>query len=134
MKNILWTFLILLWCQSSRAGESKNLEQFRPDPTTVVKIWQEQTQNGFEATYYQIQTGSHEKTVLADYSIRLRYASFDPILRADLPIVHGLEAGSGQKLFIVQFKTQILPQYLDEIRKLGAMPRYFYPTMHKSYL
>jgi hypothetical protein len=88
----------------------------------VINLWDEQKDNGEMLPYYSISLDkgkTYVRTVQPSYELGLRYAYFDPI--EDIPFVYPtLESGTDTNLYIVQFYTQPLEEFKNEIIDLGG--------------
>jgi len=63
--------------------------------------------------------GAWTEPTAADYTLQLRYRNFDPLIDAP-PVPATLTATPSNRLFIVQYHTQTLPQYRDWIAQAGG--------------
>ncbi len=92
------------------------------DSSIVLKLWEEQNENGEILPYYSISLDDGKtivRTVQASYELGLRYAHFDPI--DSVPVVEPiLAAGTDTNLYIVQFYTQPLEEFKKDITYLGG--------------
>ncbi len=88
-----------------------------------VVLWSEWSVGGSDRAFYAIdlEPGDERFDSMTEtsYVLKLRYARFDPL--ASLPeIPPHLQAGPGNRLFIVQFVTQPLGAYRDAIEIRGG--------------
>jgi hypothetical protein len=91
------------------------------DSNIVLTLWEEK--NDYEVIpYYSISLDNGKtivRTVQPSYELGLRYEYFDPL--DSLPAVDSaLSAGSDTDLYIVQFYTQPLEEFKNEITELGG--------------
>jgi hypothetical protein len=93
-----------------------------PDSNIILKLWNEQMDNGEILPFYSISLDGGQtfvRTVQPSYELGLRYAHFDPVL--DVPSVEpDLSSGTDTHLFIVQFVTQPLEEFKEAITSLGG--------------
>ncbi|KYK19968.1 hypothetical protein AYK24_10805 [Thermoplasmatales archaeon SG8-52-4] len=93
-----------------------------PDSDIIIRLWEENVDNGNTLQYYSISLDGGNttvRTVQAYYEIGLRYAHFDPI--SEEPTTEpSLKAGDDIHLFIVQFYTQPLEEFKNAIKSLGG--------------
>jgi hypothetical protein len=96
-----------------------------PGTTIELRLREELLDNGELATVYQIsRDGSILREARASYELGLRYAHFDPLER--VPAVESiLSADESTHLFIVQFHTQPLVAFQEEITRLGGQVRHY---------
>jgi len=92
------------------------------DSNILIKLWEEQNENGEYLPYYSISLDNGEtvvRTVQPSYELGLRYEYFDPL--DSIPTVETrLAAGVDTDLYIVQFYTQPLEEFKNEITNLGG--------------
>ncbi len=92
------------------------------DSNIVLKLWEEQNDNGEILPFYSISLDDGKtivRTVQPSYELGLRYAHFDPI--NSVPSVEPiLAAGTDTNLYIVQFYTQPLEEFKNDITDLGG--------------
>ncbi len=62
---------------------------------------------------------STQTTRLQKPGIRLRYKTFDPLL-GEPKVPLSLQAKENSRLFLVQYETQVLPEYKRTLREMGA--------------
>jgi len=92
-----------------------------PATSVVLNLWEEQSPNG-STTMYSISKDNGEHFTeprMADYTLMLRYASFDPLTDSPLTPVN-LTAGPENEIYIVQFVTQPLAAFRDDIEQAGG--------------
>lgn len=84
----------------------------------TAALWSE-TIGGVEQAYYAVARGREPfgLAIPTTHVVRLRYAEFDPLHEAPEP---GLMADPASELRIVQFFTQVLPEYTEAIEALGG--------------
>lgn len=88
--------------------------------------------NGFTLTWTEVEpTGeqpwyaisldgqSYDLITSTRYELKLRYANFDPMIAVPTPPAH-LNASGGGNLWIVQYWTQGLNEYRDDLAAIGA--------------
>ena len=117
--------LFLASLQALPAQEKSGVELLRfPGTTTQVRI---QRKGDAEIYRVSLDSGSTWSQALPSRTwIRLHYATFDPLLGT--PAVPGnLLAPRGNRLFLVQFRTQPLPAYDRALKSLGVEPAGFLP-------
>ncbi|TKJ39067.1 peptidase S8 [candidate division LCP-89 bacterium B3_LCP] len=90
-----------------------------------LKLWEEPTENGELATFYEInKNGRLLRRAQASYELGLRYAHFDPI--HEVPAVESiLAADENVNLYIVQFITQPIEEFQNEITQLGGTVHHY---------
>jgi len=98
------------------------------DKETVVQLWQEPGRYGPNTWHYSISGPDHATKRQTDYTLKLRYAEFDPLSDGE-PFVPwpDLRGDGSQQLYIVQFITQPLATYLKTIEELGGQPGFYLP-------
>jgi len=62
-----------------------------------------------------------------DHLLRFRAATFDP-LQTEPPFAGALAAPDGTRLWVVQFHTQVLPAYREQLRRAGVEVLAFLPA------
>jgi hypothetical protein len=97
-----------------------------PDSASVLVLWNEQTALG-NVPFYAISLDGRQVDCVreANYDIMLRAATFDP--GKSVPAV-AADLGTGGNVFIVQFVTQILPEFSVQIEQLGGRVYHFLPN------
>jgi serine protease AprX len=87
--------------------------------SATAALWSE-TVGGAEQAYYAVARGSEPfgLTIPTTYVIRLRYAEFDPLHGVPEPALAADPAVN--ELQIVQFFTQVLPEYTDALELMGG--------------
>jgi len=107
-------------------GQSSNEHLIAvPGSSITLKLWDEPAKNGELTTFYEIsKDGKPLREAQASYELGLRYAHFDPL--KNVPAVEPtLAADENTHLFIVQFVTQPLVQFEQEISQLGGHVRHY---------
>lgn len=96
-----------------------------PGSSITLTLWEEQVENGELATFYEIRKdGRSLRQARASYVLGLRYSHFDPL--KEVPAVEPMLAGDeNTNLFIVQFVTQPLVEFQNEISRLGGYVRHY---------
>lgn len=95
-----------------------------PNSPTEVIVWKELDSHGVELPYYAISLDgkSISKIQKTSYDIQLKYAQFEPL--KGLPEISEMfkskNANDKTAVYIVQFETQPLNEYREEIRRLGG--------------
>ncbi|MFH1748912.1 MAG: S8 family serine peptidase [Planctomycetota bacterium] len=92
-----------------------------PDAEGVAALWDELSANGVQAHFYAISLDGQTfaRARRTSHDLALRYTKFDPTeLAAVVPLE--LQARAASELYIVQFETQPLEAYRQELRALGA--------------
>jgi Subtilase family len=95
--------------------------------TTQVVHWTERAPSGAERDRYRVafEGGALSRTRTARYELQLKRQRFDPL--AGAPEFTDSPLSAGGKVYIVQFKTQSLTAYRDELERLGATVWNFLP-------
>jgi len=92
------------------------------DSDILIKLWEEKNDLGEILPYYSISLDNGKtiaRTVQPSYELGLRYEYFDPMY--GLPsVVPTLASGTDTNLYIVQFYTQPLEEFKNEITELGG--------------
>ncbi|MCC6782602.1 MAG: S8 family serine peptidase [Planctomycetes bacterium] len=65
-------------------------------------------------------------------TLELRYARFDPLVQGEPSVPANLQAPGDNRLFLVQFVTDVLPEYRDALAALGA--RRYHVAPHQAYV
>lgn len=98
-----------------------------PDSSTTLILWNEESEN-IRTEHYAISLDGHRiagvKT--SDPQLKLRYGNFDPLLSQ--PPTRPQTAPNRGTVFLVQFETQPLPVFLDQLQRLGAKPYRYFPN------
>ncbi len=105
-----------------------NLRQVQPAGSIVLAVlWDEQSADGLITPYYAISLDgrSVQRSTATDYRLKLRYAEFDPL--AGVPAVPAELANAASRIHIVQFVTQPLDIYREQLALLGAKIHRFLP-------
>ena len=120
-----------LACGSIFPSTSKQIMNEReiavPHSSKVVHLWEAQQPDGSRATFYMIRNNEGKDAAdcfaggvrRADYTIPLRYTSFDP-LQGVPSVDQSLQSAVGNELFLVQFWTVTLQEYREQIKSLGG--------------
>lgn len=121
--NVNGTILNDEYKSSSMVGEIFNEKIIVvPDSTIILTLWEEQMDNGEILPFYSISLDGGKtvvRTVQPSYELGLRYEHFDPI--NNVPDVEPLlSAGTDTNLYIVQFFTQPLEEFKNDITDLGG--------------
>ena len=98
-----------------------------PDSTILLRLWDEQLDNGEILSYYSISLDGGNtvvRTVQPSYELGLRYAHFDP-LDVVPEVEPTLAAGSDTHLYIVQFLTQPLEEFKEAITTIGGTVHHY---------
>lgn len=112
----------------ARAAALKGIENERlltfPGSATRVLLWSER---GVDK--YAIATDGINVNKIAEGSqdILLKFGNFDPKRSVPAP-PPGLDANASNQVFIVQFETQVLPEYLQTLKEAGAALSYYLPN------
>lgn len=122
--NVNGTILNDEYESSSMVGEIFNERIIAvPDSTIILKLWEEQMNNGEILPFYSISLDGGKtivRTVQLSYELGLRYEHFDPM--NNVPDVEPLlSAGTDTNLYIVQFFTQPLEEFKNDITNLGGI-------------
>lgn len=92
-----------------------------PGSDTVIKLWDMVAESGEATPYYSIQTG--DSRVLAERpvspTVRLKYASFDPLV-FEPEVPEALRADAANRLYVVQFHTQMINAFRAPLAEAGA--------------
>lgn len=92
-----------------------------PGSTEVVRLWDSVSATGERTSFYAVSPDG--KTFLAERpvapTIRLKYASFDP-LAFEPDVLPALRADADNRLYLVQFKTQLIDGYRQVMAQAGA--------------
>ena len=102
-------------------NEVRNLNAFRvPNSTAMVSTWEEQNLAGQWSPFFAISLNGRQMATVrqTSYDLLLRYGTFDPI--ASQPSGFAPKAEPGSDVRIVQFKTQVLPEYRSQLEAAGA--------------
>lgn len=101
-------------------------EIIRSQRSSAVSVhWQETDPAGEKVSKYALSLDGRSVGRIheTDYSIKLRYAKFDPLVNVPRIPEHFAFSGNGtrgQNAYIVQFVTQPLEEYREAIRELGG--------------
>lgn len=124
---------------SLRAAERDNWtlnERFIavPRTNTVLRTYDKLDQWGNAIPHYAISSDGGEtwsRDRATSYQIQLRYATFDPLVT--VPAVNpALAASADNRMFIVQFITQPLEEFRNDLKNLGTTVRDF--VGHHAYI
>ena len=96
-------------------AEAERSERIRFDTGTVVELF-ESEKDGTSSYSIRLSDGRASGRRVADRTIGLQRATFDPLADGPPP---ALVPGTGS-IRIVQFETQIIEEYLAELRKRGV--------------
>lgn len=97
-----------------------------PNSPAVLVLWNESTDSGTVPFFAISLDGQRvDRVRQANYDIMLRAAQFDP--GKSVPAV-AADLGRGGNVFIVQFVTQILPDFRAQIEELGGRVYQFIPN------
>lgn len=94
----------------------------------VAVTWSELRADGSLQPWYRISLdggASFGRARETSYELQLNYANFDPLADGEPAIANELRARGGNELYIVQYITQGLEPWRDEIRALGAVDHRF---------
>ena len=118
--NVLELSRIGQFHSTSNAVENQRVIEL-PQSKALIALWEERTTSGERLPFYAISLDGDRvwRVQQTSYELLLRQERFDPKER--LPFVPGL-LGSHESngIYIVQFVTQPLEEYRDQIRKLGG--------------
>ncbi len=119
-------FSLALGAQAPDASHSKSITI--PGSETLIRIDQQDLKAELS------RNGGQTWSVLrsAQTELNLRYARFDPRRDGEPMVPAGLQANPDNRLFIVQFETQVLPEYKQALKELGVERRHVLP--HQAYL
>ncbi len=92
-----------------------------PGSSTQVRI------NGTTSTYSRDGGRSWRAMQPIDTQLHLRYGQFDPLVDGAPAIPVHLQARADNRLFIVQFETQVLDAFKADIKSLGGEVRHYLP-------
>ena len=97
-----------------------------PGSTTVLALWSERSAEGALTPHYAVSFDGVEvdRVRATSYAVRLWHGEFEPALGAPA-VADVLRARPDSQLFLVQFETQPLPEFLDAVRALGAQVHKF---------
>lgn len=126
--NIVICVLLVATSFSVAATTSQKINEnfIAVDGSSIaLTLWEEQVESGEFATFYEItKDGQSLRIAQASYELGLRYAHFDPF--EGVPAVEPILAADGSThLFIVQFLTQPLEEFQNEISKLGGKVHHY---------
>lgn len=105
---------------------SKNDERLLTFPQSPAKVvlWNEAGRQHYAIAL----DGLHvDRMETGNYEIELKYAKFDPAVGVP-EVPTGLAATSTNQVFIVQFQTQVLDEYLQGLKAAGATLSYYLPN------
>lgn len=103
-----------------------------PGSDTLVASWTERSGRSANAYFAISQDGaSVDRVAEQQTTIETLYGSFDPS-RAQAPVHPSLKAKSGAQTYFVQFVTQPLEEYRQEIRQAGGTIWTYFP--HQAYV
>lgn len=100
-----------------------------PNSPERVVIWKERDRAGHERDLYAIalQDGNVRRIAASSNVIRLRHAQFDPLV--ERPRIPNLTAtfahDTGYETYIVQFVSQPIQAYRDEMARLGGIVSFY---------
>ncbi len=119
-------FMAAFFCAASleaaNARSSGNIINV-PGSSITLKLWEGQDEFSAPATFYEInKNGTTLRQAQASYELGLRYAHFDP-LKGEPFVEPLLLADQNSHLFIVQFVTQPLVEFGNDISNLGGIVR-----------
>jgi len=118
MPNSLVASLFLAASFVTAAVAQEQPSIFLPDPSGTSHA-QLVDANGALGFRLRRQDGSWTPATQADYRLRLRYGTFDPLRNAP-NVPANLKAAPNNRLFIVQYHTQGLQQYRDVVTAAGG--------------
>lgn len=109
---------------------SGTLPSHTPD-VRILSIPQTQTEVALTSDAYRVRFGdqnewSRSRTV--DPLVRLRYQDFDPLQDSPPDVPDNLLAREEHDAYIVQFHTQVLDDYRQQLEKLGVQTYQFIPS------
>ncbi|MAB88702.1 MAG: hypothetical protein CMJ90_04495 [Planctomycetes bacterium] len=120
------------WLVSALVGPSQIVARETVHPVTDATWRAIPGSNGFTLTWTEAEltgpqqwyaislTGrSYDMVTPTSYDVKLRYANFDPLFNVPTPPAH-LNANTGGNLWIVQYWTQGLTEYRDDLATQGA--------------
>ncbi|MCP3903035.1 MAG: S8 family serine peptidase [Planctomycetes bacterium] len=100
-----------------------------PDTSIQLKLWEAaHPVNGQVVPHYSISFNgeSFSAARATSYDLKLVAGDFDPLAAEQGPAVHPvLSAGADVNLYVVQFVTQPLEAFREQIRDLGGTVRFF---------
>jgi hypothetical protein len=102
-------------------NEVRDANAFRvPDSTVVVSTWQEQDETGQWNPFYAISLKGKQMAVIRQTSgdLLLRFGKFDPLATQPAGLAAPPELVTNVR--IVQFVTQVLPEYRSQLEAAGA--------------
>jgi len=101
---------------------------------TVAVTWTERQPDGSTSSHYRLSLdggASFSRDRETSHQLRLRYQDFDPLTDGAPVVPAALQAPGGHELYVVQYVTQGLEPWREEIRALGAVDYRFLP-MHAN--
>jgi hypothetical protein len=97
-----------------------------PDEKPLAVTWQEHSDDGKSQNYFAVASDDGYVVRKADMSLALRNLGIkDPGLKKST--VHREALGGARELYVIQFKTQVLRQYVEELKAAGAEMLSFVP-------
>ncbi|MCZ6683006.1 MAG: hypothetical protein O7B26_07470, partial [Planctomycetota bacterium] len=100
-----------------------------PNSTVTIALWNEVLPSGANSAYYAISLDGRNvaRVQNTSYKLKLRAGVFDPAASAEPAMNMSLRAGDANNLYLVQFITQPLGEYLASIEALGGTVRKYVP-------
>jgi hypothetical protein len=95
---------------------------------TVAMTWTSPNEEGAPTSWYRVSLDggqSYGRDRQTSYDLKLNYLEFDPLTQAEPAMPDELRAPDGHELYIVQYATQGLEPWREEIRALGGVDHRF---------
>jgi hypothetical protein len=98
---------------------SDSIRRFEvPGSDTVVRTGRDAT--GHHASVSRDAGQSWQRLPDIQTDLDLRFARFDPLIQGEPTIPNGLMAPAANRLFIVQFQTEVIDEFKHDLEALGA--------------
>jgi hypothetical protein len=100
-----------------------------PGSPALAATWLETDADGRRVPFWSVSLDGRvfQPARATSYDLLLRAGRFDPLANAPPAVPSHLEAGSGTRLWVVQYWTQALEPYHEALRVRGAELRLFLP-------
>ncbi len=97
-----------------------------PGSTTELLVWEELQADGQVTPYFAVSFDGRtaDRVTATSYDLKLRHGEFDPLTDVPAPKA-GLAADESCNLYLVQFWTQPLEEFRQQITMLGGTVRVF---------
>ncbi|MBX3289581.1 MAG: S8 family serine peptidase [Acidobacteria bacterium] len=107
-----------------------NIREVRlPHSSERILLWKERDSGGHERDLYAIalQDGSVRRIAASSNVIRLRHAQFDPLVKwpRTPDLISASANDNGYETYIVQFVSQPIQAYRDELARLGGVVSFY---------